>query len=286
MDSEIVADTVELELLTGSASARSLGWVRSESVAASDANSTDLTLAIQTISRRAQLLGDRYPIEVTHAGLKVSPTVARTVYEAMLLVTTGNPSAPFPSGQIALAAELFEHIVTHAAQTLLGEGSQAVRFGYPGERGRPPEFPLAIPWLVKMMNLKGGTAYRDPARRDGGVDVVAWRPFPDGRPGFPIQLIQVTLEKSFSHKAGDINARLWSLLLGLDVDPTCALAIPRSIPEDKRWAEVATRAILLERMRIAGLVPQSLPLLSEPRWETLLRSLVQDYRSHFRERHG
>jgi hypothetical protein len=286
MDTEIVADTVELELLTGAARARSLGWVRNDSVAAADARPTDINLAVQTISRRAQLLGDRYPIEVTNAGLKLRSSSAPGVYEALLLMTTGNPSAPFPTSQLALSAELFEYIVTHAARTLLGAGSQAIRFGHPGEPGRPPEFPLAVPWLVKKMKLKGGTAYRDPARKDGGVDVVAWRPFPDGRPGFPIQLIQVTLEKNFSHKAGDINTRLWSLLLGLDVDPTGVLAIPRTIPEDKRWAEVATRAILLERVRIAGLTPPSLPVLAEPRWATLLDSLVRDYRSQFKERHG
>lgn len=286
MDSEIVADIVELELLTGTAKARPLSWVRSGSIAAAAANATDLNLAVQTISRRAQLLGDRYPIAVTDTGLKLKATSGIGVYEAMLLVTTGNPTLTFPIGKLADAAELFEHIVTHAARTLLGEGSQAVRFGHPGEPDRPPEFPLAIPWLVKKMKLKGGTAYRDPARKDGGVDVVAWRPFPDSRPGFPIQLIQVTLEKNFSHKAGDINTRLWSLLLGLDVDPTGVLAIPRTLPEDKRWAEVATRAILLERVRIAGLTPADLAVLTEPRWVALLESLVRDYRSQFKERQG
>lgn len=286
MDSELVADTIELELLTGSAKARPMSWIRNGSVASADANATDLNLAVSTISRRAQLLGGHYPIDVTNAGLKVRESSSPGVYEAMLFVTTGNPSVAFPRDEVADSAELFEHIVTHAARTLLGEGSQAVRFGHPGEPGRPPEFPLAIPWLVKKMKLKGGTAYRDPARKDGGVDVVAWRPFSDGRPGFPIQLIQVTLEKNFSHKAGDINARLWSLLLGLDVDPTCVLAIPRTLPEDKRWAEVATRAILLERVRIAGLTPVDLPVFAEPRWRNLLESLIRGYREQFKERQG
>lgn len=283
MDSEIVADTVELEILTGSVKARPLSWVRQHSVAATAANAVDLNFAVQTISRRALLLGEHYPIEVTDTALKIRPTTGLSVYEAMLLTTTGNPTLAFPNEYIADSAELFEHIVTQAARTLLGEGSRAVRFGHPGEPGRPPEFPQAILWLVKQMKLKGGTAYRDPARKDGGVDVVAWRPFPDGRPGFPIQLIQVTLEKNFSHKAGDINARLWSLLLGLDADPTCVLAIPRAIPEDKRWAEVATRAILLDRIRIAGLTPRHLSILCEPRWASHLDSLSDAYRNHFKE---
>lgn len=284
MDSEVVADSIELELLTDSANARPMSWVRNGSIASVDAKQTDLNLAVSTIARRAQLLGERYPIEVTNAGLRLRSSPSPGVYLAMLLVTTGNPSVDFPRDQLAPAAELFEHIVTHATKTLLGEGSQAIRFGYPGELGRPPEFPQAIPWLAKKMKLKGGTAYRDPARKDGGVDVIAWRPFPDGRPGFPIQLVQVTLERNFSYKAGDINARLWSLLLGLDVDPTGVLAIPRAIPEDKRWAEVATRAILLERIRIAGLTPPQLSVLAEPRWAALLDSLMQDYRNQFMER--
>lgn len=284
MDSEVVADTIELELLTSSAKARSLSWVRNESVASSVFKATDLDLAVQTIFRRAQLLGGLYPLDVADTGLKVSPASGLGTYESLLFVTTGNPSASVPQEHLADCAEFFEHIVTHAARSLLGEGAKAVRFGYPGDQGRPPEFPQAISWLVKKMKLKGGTAYRDPARKDGGVDVVAWRPFPDGRAGFPIQLIQVTLEKSFSHKVGEINTRLWSLLLGLDADPTGVLAIPRTLPADKRWFEVATRAILLERIRITGLVPRQPPVLAQPRWVGLLESLTLGYRSQFKER--
>ena len=286
MDSEVVADAIELELLTGQANARPMSWVRAASVASRDAKATDIDLAVSTIHRRAQLLGEKYPIEVTNGGLRRRRGSGRSTYEAMLLVTTGNLSVNFPVAHLVGAAEMFEHIVTDASRVLLGDGAKAVRFGYPGDPGRPPEFPLAIPWLVKQMKLKGGTAYRDPARKDGGVDVVAWRPFPDGRPGFPIQLIQVTLEKNFSHKAGDINARLWSLLLGLDVDPTAVLAIPRTLPEDKRWAEVATRAILLERMRIAGLCEGHPPLLAEQRWGNLLDNLSTEYRHQFGEQQG
>lgn len=286
MDSEALADAIELELLTGEASARPMSWVRASSIASIHAKSTDLDLAVSTIHRRSQLLGNKYPVSVTNAGLKCRPSASRSVYKAMLFITTGTPAVGFPLAYLAGAAELFEHIVTQAAQVLLGDGAQAVRFGYPSEPGRPPEFQLAIPWLVKKMKLKGGTAYRDPARKDGGVDVVAWRPFPDGRPGFPIQLIQVTLEKNFAHKAGDINARLWSLLMGLDVDPMSVLAIPRTLPEDKRWSEVATRAILLERIRIAGLLPSDPSLMYEQRWVDLLQSIGDEYRTQFEERQG
>ena len=284
MDSETVADTVELELLAGSSKARPFSWVPGSSIAAAAFKATDVDLAVQTIFRRFQVLGELYPLEVTNSGLKVRATPHPGPYEAMLLVNTGNPTVAFPKEHLAESAEVFEHIVAYASRSLLGDGAEAIRFGYPGDPGRPPEFPLAIPWLVKRMKLKGGTAYRDPARKDGGVDVVAWRPFPDGRSGFPIHLVQVTLEKNFSHKAGDINLRLWSLLLGLDVDPTGALAIPRTLPEDKRWADVATRAILLDRIRIAGLVPSALSLLAEPRWSALLESLRQHYDDQFRER--
>ncbi|WP_127783270.1 hypothetical protein [Rhodococcus sp. X156] len=277
---------MELELLVGTSRARPMSWVHEKSVTSLNVRPADLVLAVSTVARRARVLGDRYPIEVTNSGFKRRSGMERTPYGAMLLVTTGIPLVVLPRELLAEAAQLFEIVVTESARSLLGEGAEAVRFGYPGEPGRPPEFPQAIPWLVDLMRLKGGTAYRDPARKDGGVDVVAWRPFPDGRPGFPIHLVQVTLEKNFSHKAGDINSRLWSLLLGLDVDPTAVLAIPRTLPEDKRWAEVATRAILLERVRIAGLLPSQLPVLSEHRWASLIASLELEYRDQLAERAG
>jgi hypothetical protein len=104
------------------------------------------------------------------------------------------------------------------------------------------------------MSVRIGNAYRPPYNKDGGVDVVAWRPFPDGRSGFPVLLAQCTLERDYTHKAGDVDTRVWSGWLALDVDPSTALAIPDVVAAGEEWNALAARTIVLDRIRLAALI--------------------------------
>jgi hypothetical protein len=144
-----------------------------------------------------------------------------------------------------------------ALRQLLGPGSHALRFGWPSEVGRPQEFSRAVAWLAETMKIKIGSGYRPPRRKDGGVDVVAWRSFPDGRPGFPIVLCQCTIETDFIHKARDVDLRLWSTWLGFDSEPALVLAIPGTVGRNEDWNEIARNCILLERLRLAALLAES-----------------------------
>jgi len=95
--------------------------------------------------------------------------------------------------------------------------------------------------------------YRPPRRKDGGVDVVAWRPFQDGRPGFPIVLAQCTIESDVLAKARDIDIRQWATWLALDASILIALAIPGTVPRDESWNELARNNVVLERLRLVSL---------------------------------
>ncbi|MGI8792305.1 MAG: hypothetical protein ACR2H3_03890, partial [Acidimicrobiales bacterium] len=176
-------------------------------------------------------------------------------YSALLLLTSGGPARqllnPAPTAEMA---EVFEDLVVAASAALLGPGANAVRFGWPSKIGRPPEFYGAIEWLAGRMGIKPGSAYRPPRRKDGGVDVVAWHPFPDGRSGFPVMLVQCTLQGEVITKASDVDTRYWAGWLTLDNEPATALAIPQTIPAGVIWDEVAVRTLILERIRIAGLL--------------------------------
>ena len=129
-----------------------------------------------------------------------------------------------------------------------------VHGGAPSEEGRPKEFPEAVAWLALRMGVDVGHGYRPPRRKDGGVDVVAWRPFPDGRTGFPVLLVQCTLEANVVHKSRDVDARLWAGWLSLDVDPSAALAFPGLLPRAEDWREVASRCVVLDRLRLSHLL--------------------------------
>ena len=127
---------------------------------------------------------------------------------------------------LAAAAIMFERLVSQASAKLLGEGARSVRFAWPSDEGRPQDFPAAVVWLAGLMGIPVGSSYRPPRRQDGGVDLVTWKSFPDGRPGFPILLTQVTLERNYVAKSADIDLRLWAGYLRFDIDPMTALAVP------------------------------------------------------------
>jgi hypothetical protein len=214
-------------------------------------SAADVALGMTTMRRRARLLGSAYPF-MAGAGIAARQEAPERVWTALLLMSADSPVRA--SLDITAAAEHLERITAESVRTLYGPGTSSVRFGWPSEDGRPADFSQAVQWLAQRMGVPTGGAYRPPHMKDGGVDVVAWRPFPDGRSGFPVLLAQCTLEKDFAHKAADIDLRLWSGWLAMDVDPATALAIPDVVPAGEEWNRLAARTVVLDRIRLASLL--------------------------------
>ena len=58
------------------------------------------------------------------------------------------------------------------------------------------------------------------------------------------------IKDDFINKIGDIDIKLWSSWLSSDIEPLVALAIPGVVNKDEIWSELATRGILLDRLRL------------------------------------
>lgn len=247
-----IADWIEVECLVRE---RAVGGDELASLAtAFGYRSTDVGLGLTTMSRRLALLGAPvYPFRVA-SGAAAVPAASEQPWVALLLMSSESPARPLMN--LPQAAEQLERITVEAVKGLFGPGTSAVRFAWPSEDGRPAEFPDAIRWLAARMNVRIGSAYRPPYRKDGGVDVVAWRPFPDGRSGFPVLLAQCTLERRYSSKAADVDTRIWSGWLALDVDPATALSVPDVVPVGEEWNTLAARTVILDRIRLASLIGQ------------------------------
>ena len=244
-----VADFLELVALShpGAVGSDSLIRIGAESGLTQAA----VGLGMNTMSRRAAQLGDAYPFRVAN-GIACRPGAEGFPWTALLNLSSGSPARQTtPLDESALH---LEQLTAAAMETFFGPETRAARFGWPGDAGRPPEFPDAIRWLAGLMKAELGNAYRSPFRKDGGVDVVAWRPFLDGRSGFPVVLVQCTLEQDYAHKASDIDLRVWSGWLRLDVDPMTALAVPTVVPQGEDWNALAARTVILDRSRLCGLV--------------------------------
>ena len=254
LDSESIADWIELNALSQSDNASGFDKLRNSVAEELGIPVQRVDVTLNLIKRRSEILGPDYPFEVKSVGMVRRQDWTTLPYSYLLRISSSaEHSFSLSADQNSERVVNFENLVVFAMQNLLGSGSKALRFGFPSE-DRPVEFPKAIEWLSKRMGIKSGEAYRPPRRKDGGVDVVAWRPFRDRRNGFPVYLVQVTCERNFAHKIYDVDLRLWSGWLNLDADPVSVLAVPTTISPGEEWNEVSSRVVVLERIRICELL--------------------------------
>lgn len=276
-NSDSVADLIEILLVCGSLSSLPQRKVH-ERLELWGVSGTEFALGVNTMAKRSKTLGEAYPFEVSAAAIKSLTTASNSTYGALLLMTSGITHLQIPVKQRPLLTLCLEYVVEDCLRRLYGPQTRALRFGHPSDHGRPQGFPESVLWLGQQLGVKVVSGhYRDPRRQDGGLDVVVWRPFPDGLDGFPILLVQATIERKFAHKANDINARLWGLLLGLDADPPTALAIPGTVSSRNLWEEVSTRSVLLDRIRLAGLDSHA-ACLNSPKWTKVLADVLASHR--------
>lgn len=263
---EAIADWVETTLLVRRG--RQLGSDALHALALEEIGvaRAQVELALAVMRRRASLLGASYPFQIWDWACRARPAADQTAYAALVLLTPLGPARQIlhtsPTPEMAV---LFERLTERAVATLWGPSGRALRFGWPSDIGRPPEFFSAIEWLARQMGLTVGAGYRPPRRKDGGVDVVGWRPFPDGRSGLPLMLVQCTLQADILNKARDIDRRLWATWLVLDDEPQVALAVPQTIANETEWSQMALHGTILERLRLTGLLAETL----EPRVDGL-----------------
>ena len=257
LDSELIADWLELHSLSQSDNA--VGYDKLKSIASEelDLPTHRIDVALNTLRRRSEILSNAYPFEIKTVGMVKKQDWHSLPYTYLLRISSGvNHPYSLALDSNSERVESFENLVVIALQNLLGTDSKALRFGFPSE-DRPVEFPKAIEWLSSRMGIPAGQAYRPPRRKDGGVDVVAWRPFKDRRNGFPVYLVQVTCERNYSHKVFDIDLRLWAGWLNLDTDPVSVLAVPTTISLGEEWNEISTKVVVLERIRLCELLALS-----------------------------
>jgi hypothetical protein len=233
-------------------------------------------LALRTMQRRQQFLGDGYPFLVNDVAVRAKEGVLQSPYSSLLFMTPDGIARQTVARDTSTEMEvLFERITERALSRLWGDSGRALRFGWPSDIGRPQSFNDAVIWLAEQLGIQPGTGYRPPRRKDGGVDVVAWRPFPDGRGGIPLILAQCTLQSEIRSKSTDIDTRVWASWLVMDVDPVTALAVPQTIPSGVLWGELALRGMVLERMRLVELLAFDEQMVALSEWNSTLSEKLQ-----------
>jgi hypothetical protein len=153
------------------------------------------------------------------------------------------------------ATELFENLSEIAARQYVS--GESVRFGFP-RREIPAGFREALAMICTRLGEGRVADISDASRRakDDGLDIVAWRPFPDRRPGQFIMFGQCAATSKWRDKTNELLPGAFTnlhLCEQLHVDPVKGFFTPFRLPVD-RWREGSTYGgILFDRCRISFL---------------------------------
>jgi hypothetical protein len=229
-----------------------------------------VSMAIGTMTKRAAVLGDSYPFMVSDIAVLRREVRHATTYAALLHLTPGSVARQtVRATETAVMGELLEEVSEAALANFWGPGGKALSFGYPSKHGRPEAFDQAVVWLAGKIGLEAGRGYRPPRRKDGGVDVVAWRQFADRRPGFPLALAQCTIQAEAFTKTTDIDLRLWSSWLAMDIDPLSMLVVPGTIRSaGPDWRQLTTVVMVIDRIRLMDLLGRGTDDAGDREWAT------------------
>lgn len=93
--------------------------------------------------------------------------------------------------------------------------------------------------------------WTNPRTKDGGLDLLCYRPFLDNRGGVPVYLMQCASGKDWENKLHRPNLNVWTKIIKFMAKPRKAFAIPFALP-DKKFKATCTEVngMLLDRYRI------------------------------------
>ncbi len=250
-----LADWAEAVVLAEGVATLSKTAIRERLGSAAAMEETELAVLFGEIRQRKSRAPNSYPFQSTSAGLRLSDDITPDLYAFLLMLSIDQ--APYRAAKAWSVGSEFDLLAREALKRYLGPGSQGIVFASPPHYDRTAtDFAEAIRWLADEMDLEEGSGKRSPRKKDGGVDVVAWRRFNDRSPGFLAALAQCTLRTSFVHKADDICDEQWTDWIRFGRAPIRVLAVPHALSAgDERWDDLRYRStVVIDRLRLCSLL--------------------------------
>ena len=204
------------------------------------------------IDRRQRIAGLAYPFVKENSSVRVRSTSSSEFYKFLLLLSL--KKSPLRKGKkYNEVDELFDKVVGEAVKNHFGNGTKILRFGWPPSEKRPHNFKKALDWLSGETGVRTGNNTGTPKNKDGGVDIVAWKPFLDNRTAFLIALVQCTVQLDWFPKAKDIHDMLWLARLDTARPAILSLAIPFIIETNyDKWDDLRRLVnLVFDRLRLS-----------------------------------
>jgi hypothetical protein len=248
-----LTETIEIIMIVSREAYLSVAEFRGLFPLGNQPTDAEITLAFAEVAERRRIIGRLYPFKRNRRGIEFDATTNWQVYGMLLLLSFKN--MPTRTDATFRASDpIFDEVVLRAAIKKQGHGARGVVFGWPVRGGRPAHFPAALKWAADRLGVKLRMAEADlpVLPKDGGVDVIVWSPFKDGRLGFPVMLMQNTVQFAFADKPRDVSADRWRDWINFGTTPTVGFAIPFSVRRGHEWWDEVTAetSMFLDRIRI------------------------------------
>ena len=219
-----------------------------------------------------------YPFEVEQGLIRLKGDAETSAYVFLLLISANDPTTGHTG-----TASLFEHLCRHAAHRYLGgdeNNARALRIGAP-RKAPLAKFNQAVEDLCS--HVKEGNGCLSPEKGhhtgDNGLDIVAWRDFPDLKAGKLIAFGQCASGADWEGKLAELDAsafmKKW-FRAPLVVEPVRLFFLPRRVPRHDWEHAGIDGGVLFDRCRIVACTPNLDDVLAGTRAKTsraLLRKL-------------
>ena len=213
---------------------------RSEGVAAS---------ALLEIDRRSVIAGRAYPFDKRGGLLQLRPHFRRCIPYIFCLLAADRDSYDRADTRLPM---LFEHLTREALAEYLG--GNAVRFGTPRDT-MPRGINDAITELSRLTGAtRVGVFPVNATDNDLGLDVVAWKDFPDRYISKVEVYMQCGTGEDWRCKKHDCDLAKWQAVLMCSNDRLKGLAIPYVVADERMWRREAWGVLFMDRLRIASVL--------------------------------
>lgn len=192
------------------------------------------------LDRRATLYGANSPFKVN--GLRIEPNINwrdNPIHTLCLIFSTYGVDSDTKTG-----TTLFEEV----GMELLKQFFQAevVHLGFPTTTNLKSQ----IDNIAKSSNELRGALNPPSREKDGGVDVIAWKPFNDSRNSQLKILAQCGAGADWKDK-NSIDIGTWNLYINWNYETTVPSMIIAQIVESDRWTKYSLKyGMLIDRVRL------------------------------------
>ena len=213
--------------------------------------------AFSEIDDRAKACGNGklYPFDISGTTVARRPNTQNSLYALLLLMSFSAPTTGHNG-----TASLFENLCTEAARGYLGgmrNHAHAIRFGAP--RRQPlAKFSSAIDHMCRELAEGGGCKLPQKGNHTGddGLDIVAWRHFPDRREGKLIAFGQCAAgsadwQRKLMELDGSKFCKKWLRNIPI-TEPIRMFFLPRRMPKEAWEHSGIDGGIVFDRCRIVA----------------------------------